>query len=120
LIECNPGAFSPEFQKRIPTSIDMLEPDSCILQATDRLPIAPYVAMHSIIGDKYDVLGKLTDGIVPVSSALLRGVESQCFVCAKHTKIQSRPETINEVLRILRMHAACPQVGASNPVSAAP
>ena len=57
LIENNPGVFSQEVQSRIPTSIDMLEPKSCILQAVERLPISPDVTLHSIIGDNGKLIG---------------------------------------------------------------
>jgi hypothetical protein len=105
LIENNPGVFSPEVRGRIPTSIDMLEPSSCILQATNRLPISPCVVLHSIVGDKGNAIGEPTDGVVPVKSARHVGVASECFVCGKHTTVQNKPETIAEVLRILRQHA---------------
>ena len=105
LIENNPGVFSQEVQNRIPTSIDMLEPKSCVLQAVERLPIAPDVTLHSIIGDNGQLMGKPTDGVVPVDSARHAGVASERLICTKHTKIQSTPEAIKEVLRILRLHA---------------
>ena len=105
LIANNPGVFSSEIQKRIPTSIDMLEPKSCILQAVERLPIAPGVSLHSIIGDNGKLIGKPTDGFVPVDSAHHSGVVSERLILAEHTKIQSTAETIEEVLNILRLHS---------------
>ena len=42
---------------------------------------------------------------MPVHSARHSCVASERLICAKHTKIQSTPEAINEVLRILRLHA---------------
>ncbi len=35
LIQCNPGVFTPEITRRIPTSIDMLEPESNLLKAIE-------------------------------------------------------------------------------------
>lgn len=104
LIDNNPGVFSKEFQKRIPTSIDMLEPSSCILQAIEKLPIEPSVVFHSIIADNGKIIGQPTDGVVPVSSARLAGAASECVIRSKHTKVQAEPETVEEVLRILREH----------------
>jgi hypothetical protein len=105
LIENNPGVFSQEVQNRIPTSIDMLEPKSCVLQAVERLPIASDVTLHSIIGDNGKLIGEPTDGVVPVDSARHSGVASERLICTKHTKIQSTPEAIREVLSVLRLHA---------------
>ena len=52
LIKQNPGVFSPEFEDRIPTSIDMMEKSSCLLQAIERLCPGDYVQFHNIIGTK--------------------------------------------------------------------
>ena len=38
LVRDNPDAFRDELQREDPNSIDLLEPDSLILQATERLP----------------------------------------------------------------------------------
>ncbi len=105
LVAENPAVFSSEFRKRIPTSIDLLEPDSPSLQGIKRLPIASCVALHSVIGYNKNPLCKPTDGVVSVESARHPGVESELFVSAGHTKVQSHPATIEEVLRILRLHA---------------
>ena len=82
----------------------MLEPKSCILQAVEGLPIAQDVALHSIIGDKGNVVGEPTDGVVPMKSARHSGVVTEHIVSAKHTEIQSKPETIELVAEILRTH----------------
>ncbi len=107
LVADNPGVFSPEFRKRIPTSIDLLEPKSPSLQAINRLPISPCVRLHSIIGYNGNPLCKPTDGVVPVESAQHPGVESEIFVNAKHTVVQNNPASVEEVLRILRLHSSC-------------
>ncbi len=39
LVRCNPGVFKQEVRKRIPTSIDLLDPDSSLLKAINELPI---------------------------------------------------------------------------------
>ena len=85
-----------------PTSIDLLEPHSEILQATDRLPYRQGVPLHSIIGnDRWTCEQGRSDGVVAVSSAQLGGVQSEIFVDASHTEIQRRLETSQEVMRIL-------------------
>jgi pimeloyl-ACP methyl ester carboxylesterase len=107
LIRDNPDAFGKEMSKGIPTSVDLLDPESSILQATNRLPYRPGVTLHSIIGDdRWTCSEGRTDGVVPVSSAHLGGVQSELFVDASHTGIQLRQETSAEVVRILTAHAA--------------
>lgn len=107
LIRDNPNAFGKELSKGIPTSIDLLDPESHILQATNRLPYRPGVTLHSIIGDdRWTCSEGRTDGVVSVSSARLGGVQSELFVDASHTGIQLKNETSAEVMRILMAHAA--------------
>ncbi|MEX2092976.1 MAG: alpha/beta fold hydrolase [Pirellulales bacterium] len=107
LIRDNPDAFHEEMSRGIPTSIDLLEPSSRILQATNQLPYRAGVTLHSIVGDDRWTLSEgRSDGVVAVSSATLLGVQSQVFVDASHTEILKRSETSAEVLRILQAHAA--------------
>ncbi len=106
MIRENPGVFSPEVRRRIPTSIDLLEPSSQLLQATTKLPFSPDVQLHSIIGTGHPMLcGGPADGVVPVSSARLPGVTSEKFVHARHEYLHRHPETVQEMIRILRIHA---------------
>lgn len=103
----NPGVFSPEVSERIPTSVEMLDPDSGILQATDRLPLNPCVTFHSVIGHGYyDCREGDGDKVVSVNSANFPCAESQIGVHAKHTQVQRQLETSAEVARILREHLA--------------
>jgi hypothetical protein len=112
LVRDNPDAFYTELKRGIPTSIDLLEPSSCILQATNRLPYRYDVRLHSIIGDDRWTLSEgRSDGVVAVSSARLAGVQSEISIDASHTEIQRRSETSAEVIRILCAHA-----GQSPPV----
>ena len=107
LIRDNPNAFYPEMERGIPTSIDLLEPSSRILAATDELPYRPGVTLHSIIGDdRWTPSEGKSDGVVAVSSATLPGVQSQRTIDASHTEILRRDETTAEVIRILTNHAA--------------
>lgn len=106
LVRDNPGAFDEEMSRGIPNSIDLLEPSSAILQATDRLPYRQGVRLHSIIGNDRWTLGEgESDGVVAVSSARLLGVQSEIFVDASHTEILKQSATSTEVQRILIAHA---------------
>lgn len=113
LIRDNPGAFREEIQRGIPTSVDLLDPESQILQATARLCFPPNVALHTILGDvEWSPLEGPSDGVVAVSSARLLGVQSELAVDAEHTEILRRPETAREVMRILATHSASDPNGA--------
>jgi hypothetical protein len=106
LVRDNPGAFRPELQRNVPTSIDLLEPQSCILRATDSLPYNCNVSLHSIIGDsQWSPIQGRGDGVVAVSSARIGGVQSELFVDASHTEVQRNSQTVNEVICILSQHA---------------
>jgi pimeloyl-ACP methyl ester carboxylesterase len=107
LVRDNPDAFREELKRGVPTSIDLLEPQSCVLQATDMLPYSPCVALHSIIGDdRWSPIQGRSDGVVAVSSARIAGVQSELLVDAKHTEVQRDPNTVREVICILNQHAA--------------
>jgi hypothetical protein len=69
-------------------------------------PIAPGVHAHSIIAVKGNgpVEGG-NDGVVEYSSAHLEGVDSEYIVRSSHST-QSNSYTIEEVRRILLLHAA--------------
>jgi pimeloyl-ACP methyl ester carboxylesterase len=107
LIDDNPDVFEPQFRSGPPRSIDMLEPESPLLNALLVLPVSPQVTMHSIIGTEGcpALAGGPSDGVVPVSSAQLPGVASELMVNARHEQLHRDPESVAEVLRILREHA---------------
>ena len=114
LIRGNPGVFSDEVSRRIPTSIDLLEPKSRLLQAIDGLPVRCRVRMHSVIGNHCRTLLRgRSDGVVLVASARETRAISERFVDATHAKTKSHPESIQEVLSILQHHLAesvsCPR-----------
>ena len=92
----------------IPTSVDLLRSDSPLLRAVYSLQHRPDVQLHSIIGCGQKTLFSREDGdgVVVVSSARHPGVQSELFVDAKHTELHSHPRSIQEVIRILREHAA--------------
>lgn len=106
LIAENPNVFTPQFERRIPTSIDMLEPEDPTLQVIRTLPVSTNVRLHSIIGTgRTMLLDGPGDGVVTVESATLPGVCTQRFVEATHTHTQYHPDTITELLAILRQHS---------------
>jgi pimeloyl-ACP methyl ester carboxylesterase len=106
LIRDNPGVFSPEFTRRTPTSIDLLESSSPLLLAIDQLPIASHVETHTIFGNYRPMLGGgPSDGVVPVASARHPSAVTERMVRSKHTDLHQHDEGINELLGILRRHA---------------
>lgn len=105
LINNNPGVFSKQVSRRVPTSIDLLEPQSRLLQTIDKLPVRCGVALHSVIGDRCCSisLGR-SDGVVPVANARERRAISELKVSAKHTGTKEHPKAIQELLRVLDLH----------------
>jgi pimeloyl-ACP methyl ester carboxylesterase len=102
----NPGVFSDEMADSFPTSVDLLEPTSPLLNATARLPYCRGVVAHSIIGEgQFTVTGESTDGVVPVSSARLYGAASERLIVMRHGQEPRNEEVFEEVLRILNEHA---------------
>ena len=112
IVNDNPGAFTKEFSRRIPTSIDLLRPDSQLLLAMDRLPKNACVPEHSIIGSWVPMVGAGdSDSVVPVNSAIRKGADSEFIIHAKHTKLHHSDAGVREIIRILRLHAnQCSQV----------
>lgn len=107
LVRDNPDTFSSEFTRRVPTSIDMLDPNSELLSAINNLPIRPGVQIHSIIGHGRWMPGNGdSDGVVPVTSAYLPGADSEALVIEKHAKLTADPTVIAEVFAIMRAHQA--------------
>jgi hypothetical protein len=105
LLDDNPSVFKPILRRQPPTSIALLEPDSPFLAALGQMPINCATHLHSIIGTGgANPFAEPGDGMVSITSAQHRG-ESEIFVPAKHEKLHRHPQTINEVARILRVHA---------------
>jgi pimeloyl-ACP methyl ester carboxylesterase len=100
----NPDGFRPEYRQRMPTTVDLLEPNSPLLAAMDRLRPAPWVTFHSVHGDvHWSPVGR-DDWVVPVSSALTAHAVSELAVPACHTRVHHHPETVAELRRILEQH----------------
>jgi len=88
--------------KRMPNSVDTLEPNDRFVEAVNKLPITPGVPYHSIIGDRgRGDTPNSSDGVVPYWSSHLGGAQSELIVDSDHSA-QSNPEAIHEVARILK------------------
>jgi pimeloyl-ACP methyl ester carboxylesterase len=111
LVKQNPDAFDSRRFRRLPTSIETLEPNSPILTALSNMqpPPPPHtIQFHSIIGSlKPTGIDRSTDGVVPYSSSHLPGTTSEKIVRSDHG-VQRDPEAIREVRRILREHVGVP------------
>jgi pimeloyl-ACP methyl ester carboxylesterase len=104
-VALNPGAFRPEYARRVPTTVDLLRPSSPTLQALERLRPACWVGVHSIVGDIHPSLtGGRDDCVVAVESAHTPYAISEICVPAKHTKVHHHPLAVAELQRILRQH----------------
>jgi pimeloyl-ACP methyl ester carboxylesterase len=91
---------------RLPTSIDNMTAGNPFMQTLLELPVAPGVHAHSIIAVKGGKAGTGgSDGVVRYESAHIEGVDSELVVNSSHSA-QGKPETIEEIRRILLLHAA--------------
>jgi pimeloyl-ACP methyl ester carboxylesterase len=106
LVTLNTDAFAgSSLVTGVPTSIQGMNPNNPFLKVLVEIPPAPGVAAHSII----PVLGEgppdlLNDGVVEYKSAHIDGVASELVVRSGHST-QPLPATIEEVRRILAVHA---------------
>ena len=95
---------------RAPNSIDTLSPNNAFVREVNKLPVAPGIPYHSIIGDrgKGGNLDKTSpasnDSFVPYWSSHLDGAASEKVIPSNHSAHQ-HPEGIAETRRILRLHA---------------
>jgi triacylglycerol esterase/lipase EstA (alpha/beta hydrolase family) len=93
-----------EMRQKRRTSLDGMSPNNPIALKLADIPVAPGIKAHSIIaiqtsGDYH----KGNDGIVKYTSAHVDYVESEFIVHSFHS-CQDKPETIEEVRRILHEH----------------
>lgn len=102
LMAQNRDVFHEHLWRAPPTSIDLLEPNSPLLQALEHMPPRRGVRFHSIIGTGGVALaGEPGDGVVSVSSSRYAGASSERFVSARHTHLHHDDATIAELKRIL-------------------
>lgn len=114
LLAWNPGVFSEEVTRRIPTSIEMLDPRSQLLQAMALLPTSERVQSHSIIGERWCLFGPPSDGVVPVASARELHASTERYISGKHGDLNKGPGAVEEVQRILELHYAWVQTQSQN------
>ena len=71
--------------KRMPNSVDTLEPNDRFVQAVDKLPITSGIPYHSIMGDRgRGNTPNSSDGVVPYWSSHLDGAQSELIVDSAH------------------------------------
>lgn len=88
--------------KRMPNSVDTLEPNDRFVRAVDKLPITRGIPYHSIMGDRgRGDTPNSSDGVVPYWSSHLDGAQSELIVNSDHGA-QFNPKAIREVERILK------------------
>ncbi len=95
--------------KKMPNSIDFLNPKNRFVNNLAALPLAKGIPYHSVLGDRGQG-GNLdhtppvsTDGIVPYWSSHLDGAQSELIIPSGHWTNQ-HPQGIAEVKRILYRH----------------
>jgi pimeloyl-ACP methyl ester carboxylesterase len=92
--------------KRMPNSVDTLEPNDRFVETVDKLPITPGIPYHSIMGDRgRGDTPNSSDGIVPYWSSHLDGAQSELVVNSDHGA-QYNQQAIREVERILKLNLA--------------
>jgi pimeloyl-ACP methyl ester carboxylesterase len=92
--------------KRMPNSVDTLEPNDRFVLAVNKLPITPGIPYHSIMGDRgRGDTPNSSDGIVPYWSSHLEGAKSELIVNSDHGA-QYNQQAIREVERILKENLA--------------
>ncbi len=98
------GADLPGF--RLPTSIDNMSPTHRFIRTIQSIPVTPSIPAHSIVACKgTGPVETENDGVVRYESAHIDGVDSELIVHSSHS-CQAHPDTIEEVRRILRLHAS--------------
>jgi pimeloyl-ACP methyl ester carboxylesterase len=98
--------------QRIPTSLDNMSPTQPFIKTLAGLPIAPGVAAHSIIPVLGDgPLEDEVDGVVAYKSAHIEPVDSEVVIHHSGHSTQGDPRTIDEVRRILLLHATTADCG---------
>jgi hypothetical protein len=105
----NPTAFSGDFSDSSPSSVDLLRPNSQLLQSLASITPAPDVIVNSIIGEHCRLpRAGPSDGVVPVTSAFRLEAETTTIVGATHTSILKSREAQQALLEILRSHLESP------------
>lgn len=88
------------------TSVDNMNPRHHFIRALQDIPMAPGIHAHSIIAVQgTGPIEDGDDGVVKYSSAHIEGVESELVIRSGHS-VQGHPLAVDEVRRVLRLHAA--------------
>jgi hypothetical protein len=115
VLRLNPDAWASDgTERRLPTAVDNMSPTNRFVKTLSASPISPNVTANSIVAVQgKGPISSLGDGVVRYESAHLEGVESEKVVQSPHS-MQSHPETVLEIRRILREHLekCCATVGA--------
>ena len=101
-INRNEGAAKVGF---VPSAVDNMSPGHPFILGLQAIPVVPSVKVNSIIAvEGNGPVEQGDDGVVKYTSAHIDGVESELVVQSGHST-QGNPHTIEEVRRILRLHA---------------
>jgi pimeloyl-ACP methyl ester carboxylesterase len=91
--------------KRFPNSVDTLAPNNRFVVAMNKIPIAPGIPYHSIVGDRgRGDTPDSSDSVVAYWSSHLEGAASERIVPSNHSTPRNS-EAIAEVRRILKLNA---------------
>jgi pimeloyl-ACP methyl ester carboxylesterase len=89
----------------IPSAVDNMSPRNRFVRALAEIPVASSITVNSIVAVEGDgPVADGDDGVVKYASAHIEPVESELIVKSSHST-QGNPHTIEEVRRILRLHA---------------
>jgi hypothetical protein len=101
-INRNPDAARVGF---VPTAVDNMSPGHPFILGLQAIPVAPSVTVNSIIAVEGDgPVEQGNDGVVEYRAAHIEPVESELVVKSSHST-QGNPHTVEEVRRILLLHA---------------
>lgn len=102
VVAANPGVFAPWIARKVPTSVDLLEPGHPLLVAMEGMSLAPCVQLHSIIGvNDVKACSGPGDRVVTLKSASLPRVASEKLVSETHEGLHEAATTQMEIERIL-------------------
>ena len=108
-LELSKATASGEQVKKMPNSIDLLNPDNRFVKTLNSIPVVKGIPYHSVLGDRGKG-GNLnhtppvsSDGIVPYWSSHMDGAASELIVPSDHWTNRD-PKGIAEVKRILLLH----------------
>jgi len=89
----------------VPTAVDNMSPRHPFIRGLQEIPVSPSIEAHSIIAVKGKGPAEQgNDGVVEYTSAHIDEAESELVVRSPHS-CQGNPQTMEEVRRILRLHA---------------